>query len=305
MPLWPCSAHLCGCALHTYNEETSTNHHCLDPHVKIHRDLDPEVGGVGEDVVDKSRPILGDFANCCHLIESFYLQKEKTGTDINVNKSSVHWWHLHRINDCVLTCRVCYSCQILLLLLLLRCSISVKFPFTSGTQERVSSLETSASLELTKKWEKAIVKIYASFAFLSQCCVFFFLSHDFYSLLATLLWTTVPTGDRYILNNVDISMFLTIFWNFRQYPLESSDLANELTSWKTQKIPLWFLTKAKQGFFKYLPFSRSSEKFIQSSKTFTLLMLVQNIPQSQHLRNSHRLHMGQLFLAHLLYFDSV
>lgn len=48
-----------------------------------------------------------------------------------------------------------------------------------------------------------------------------------------------------------------------------------------------------------------SEKFIQSSKTLKFLTVVRNIPQSQHLQNSHKLHMGQLFLVHLLYFHSV
>lgn len=48
-----------------------------------------------------------------------------------------------------------------------------------------------------------------------------------------------------------------------------------------------------------------SEKFIQSSKTLKFLTLIRNIPQSQHLQSSHKLHMGQLFLVHLLYFHSV
>lgn len=181
MSLWVCLS-----TLHTYNEETSTNHYCLDPHIKIYRNLDPKVGSVGKDVVDKSRPILGNFANRCHLIESFYLHKGKTGTDIDVNKSSAHWWHLHRINDCVLTCRVCYSCQVLLLFLLLQCSISVKFPFMSGIQERVSSLETSASLELTKSGRKQLWKFMPVLSFFHSA-VGFFLSHVFYTLLATLL----------------------------------------------------------------------------------------------------------------------
>lgn len=171
--LWVCLS-----TLHTYNEEASTNHYCLDPHIKIHRDLDPKVGGVGKDVVDKSRPILGNFANRCHLIESFYLHKEKTGADINVNKSSAHWWHLHRINDCVLTCRVCFSCQVLLLFLLLQCSISVKFPFTSGTQEGVSSLETSASLELGGSNLESLCQFYLS---LTDSWGFFLLSYFLYS----------------------------------------------------------------------------------------------------------------------------
>lgn len=62
---------------HTYNEEACTDHHCLDFHVKIYWDLDPKVGSVGEDIVNKSRPVLGNFANRRHFIEGFYLHQFK------------------------------------------------------------------------------------------------------------------------------------------------------------------------------------------------------------------------------------
>ena len=100
-------------------------------------------------------------------LRAFTCTNKKIGIHLYVNKSSTYWLYLHRINDCALTHRVCYSCQVLLLFFSLRCSISDRFAFRSGTQERVSSLETSASLELAEKWRKAIVKVYTTFALLS------------------------------------------------------------------------------------------------------------------------------------------
>lgn len=109
--------------------------------------------------------------------------------------------YLYRINDYALAHGICYSCQVLLLFLPLRCSISVRFAFRSGIQETVSSLETSASLELTEKQRKAIVKVYTTFALLSQwfffsCLVFLICSKSQqYHCCGPLS----PTTDRYVL----------------------------------------------------------------------------------------------------------
>lgn len=121
--------------------------------------------------------------------------KKKTGISLDVNKSNTHWLYLHRINDSALTCRVLYNCQAVLFFLSLKCSTSVRFAFRNGTQERASlaNLETSESSELTEKWGEAIMKVYTTFAPLSQG--FFFLPSSVSDMLqvtaAALLWSAV------------------------------------------------------------------------------------------------------------------
>lgn len=137
-----------------------------------------------------------------------------------------------------------YSCQVVLLFLSLRCSISVRFAFRSATQERVSSLKTSASLLLTEKWRKAIVKVYTTFALLSQWFIFpvscfrYALSHS-----------SVIVADHSPLQLTDMFSIMLPSACFSQHT-ELSDsthwsLLIWLTCWSTQKLFYDSLTTAK------------------------------------------------------------
>lgn len=142
----------------------------------------------------------------------------------NINKSSTHWLYLHRINDCALTHTLCYSCQVLLLFLSLRCAISVRFTFRSGTQEKSLKFWNISIFRAGRKVEESNCESLYHFC-LSFTVLFFFLSHVSHVLQVTVvpwLWTTVPYNWQ-ICSQL-CGTFVSVYWHFRQYPLKSSDL---------------------------------------------------------------------------------